>query len=102
MKGCCQKNTKNYQNIEKSVDILKAIGEPNRLKILCALSRDKICVCNLAEQLDIPQNLLSFHLKSLYEVGILKKKRDGNYIYYVIKKEWEPKIEKIFEFLDIN
>jgi ArsR family transcriptional regulator len=102
MKDCCQKNSKNYEKIEGSVDILKAIGESNRLKILCSLSKNKICVCDLAEQLDMPQNLLSFHLKSLYEVGILEKKREGNYIYYVIKEEWKPKIEKIFEFLDIK
>lgn len=102
MTDCCQKNSKNYEKIEQSADILKAIGEPNRLKILCSLSKSKVCVCDLAQQLEMPQNLMSFHLKSLYDVGILEKQRDGNYIYYVIKDEWKDKIEKVFAFLDIN
>jgi ArsR family transcriptional regulator len=90
------------KKIEKSVDKLKAISEPNRLRILCTLSKEKICVCELADKLNIPQNLMSFHLKTLYEVGILTKKREGNNIYYVIKKNWEKKLENIFQFLDIK
>jgi len=102
MNNCCKNNKKNYKKIDESTDLLKAISEPNRLRILCVLSKKKICVCDLAEELNIPQNLISFHLKTLYDVGILKKERDGNTIYYVIKKDWEKRIEKIFEFLDIK
>lgn len=99
---CCKNNSKNYIKIEKSVDLLKAISEPNRLRILCTLSKDKVCVCELADSVGIPQNLMSFHLKTLHEVGILEKKREGNNIYYLIKKNWEKKVESIFEFLDIK
>ncbi|KUK50049.1 MAG: hypothetical protein XD75_0064 [Parcubacteria bacterium 33_209] len=102
MNTCCKNNEKNYLKIEKSVDLLKAISEPNRLRILCTLSKDKICVCELAEKIGIPQNLMSFHLKTLHEVGILEKKREGNNIYYVIAKKWNKKIENIFQFLDIK
>lgn len=102
MNTCCKDNTKNYIKIEKSVDLLKAISEPNRLRILCTLSKDKICVCELADKIGIPQNLMSFHLKTLHKVGILEKKREGNNIYYVITKKWNNKIENIFQFLDIK
>ncbi len=102
MKNCCTNNNQNYKKIEESAELLKAVAEPNRLRILCALSKEKICVCDLAESLEIPQNLLSFHLKTLYEAGILKKQRDGNNIYYLIKKDWNERIEKIFEFLGIK
>jgi ArsR family transcriptional regulator len=102
MNSCCQDKNRNYKKIEESTDLLKAISEPSRLRILCVLSKKKICVCDLAEELDIPQNLISFHLKTLYDVGILKKERDGNTIYYVIKKNWKGRIEKIFEFLEIK
>lgn len=102
MNICCQENSKNYKKIEDSIDLLKAISEPNRLRILCILSKEKICVCDLAEKLGMQQNLISFHLKTLYEAGMLDKQREGNSIYYVIKKNWEKKIENIFEFLDIK
>ena len=102
MNTCCKQDTKNYKKIEESVDILKAISEPNRLKILCSLLNENICVCDLASKLGIAQNLLSFHLKNLFDEGILEKKRDGNYIYYIINKDWEKRIKKLFQFLDIN
>lgn len=98
----CENNRENYIKIDKSVDILKAISEPNRLRILCTLSKDKVCVCELADRVGIPQNLVSFHLKTLHDVGILEKIREGNNIYYVIKGDWKNKIEKIFQFLDIK
>ncbi len=102
MDTCCKNNSKNYIKIEKSIDLLKAISEPNRLRILCTLSKDKVCVCELADRVGIPQNLMSFHLKTLHDVGILEKIREGNNIYYVIKEKWKNKIENIFQFLDIK
>lgn len=102
MDNCCKNNNKNFIKIDKSVDLLKAISEPNRLRILCTISKEKICVCELANRLGIQQNLMSFHLKNLHEVGILEKIREGNNIYYVIKEIWKGKIENIFQFLDIS
>lgn len=102
MDKCCKNNSKNHIKIEESVDLLKAISEPNRLRILCTLSKDKVCVCELADKVGIQQNLMSFHLKTLHDVGILEKKREGNNIYYVIAKKWNKKIDNIFQFLDIK
>ena len=102
MNKCCQGNNKTYKKIEESVDILKAISEPNRLRILCAVSKQKICVCDLAKGLGMQQNLVSFHLKTLYDVGILEKIKEGNNRYYLIKNEWKKRVESIFEFLDIK
>lgn len=102
MNSCCKDNSKNYKKIENSIELLKAITEPNRLRILCTLSKDKICVCELADKIGIQQNLMSFHLKTLHDVGILEKIREGNNIYYVIKNNWKNKIENIFQFLDIK
>lgn len=102
MDKCYKKNSKDDIKIEKSVDLLKAISEPNRIRILYTLSKDKICVCELADRIGIPQNLMSFHLKTLHNVGILEKIREGNNIYYVIRDNWRNKIENIFQFLDIK
>lgn len=102
MNACCQGNSKTYRKIEESVDTLNAISEPNRLRILCTLSKEEICVCDLAQKLNMQQNLVSFHLKTLYDVGILEKKREGNNIFYFIKKDWKKRVENIFEFLDIK
>jgi len=102
MDNCCNQGTNNYAQIEKSVELLKAVSEPNRLRILCTLSKTDICVCNLAKKLGISHNLLSFHLKNLYEVGILDKRREGNQFFYFIKEEWKERVNHFFNFVAIN
>lgn len=102
MKTCCKKGTKEFNDIAISSDVLKAISEPNRLKILCILYKKDICVCKMAKELDVSRNLVSFHLRKLYEVGILDKKREGNQIFFFIKKSWEKRLQNLFSFLGIK
>ena len=66
-------------NTEIDVNLIKTVSEVNRIKILQDLYNEDICVCELAKKLDIAYSLISFHLKELYKVGILNKKRDGNF-----------------------
>lgn len=102
MDNCCNKGTDNFTQIDKAKDLLKAVSEPNRLRILCTLSKDDPCVCDLAERLNISRNLLSFHLRSLYKAGIVDKRRDGNKLYFFIKKEWNQRINDLFSFVGIT
>jgi ArsR family transcriptional regulator, arsenate/arsenite/antimonite-responsive transcriptional repressor len=89
---CCTTNTEQFEKIEKSTEFLKVVSDTNRIKILCVLSCKKICVCDLAVELGLAQNLVSHHLKVLEKAGLLEKKRDSNQIFYsIIHKE----IEKI-------
>lgn len=80
-------------------ETLKTIAEPTRLKALSILSSEDICVCKLAEKLNITHNLLSFHLKTLFEKGILEKRRERNQIFYFLSKEWKPKIDKLISLI---
>ena len=102
MENCCSQGTKNYSQIENSIELLKAVSDPNRLRALCTLSKTEICVCDLAKKLDISRNLLSFHLKTLYEVGILDKRRNGNQFFFFIKDEWKERVDHFFTFVGIN
>jgi ArsR family transcriptional regulator len=61
---------------------LKVISNPQRLKILEFLSTEKLNVSEIQERIDIPQNLLSYHLKVLEENEFIQSERDGRHIYY--------------------
>ncbi len=102
MNQCCINNSNQFKNIDCSIDILKAISEPNRIRILCILSKKEICVCELAQEIGISRNLLSFHLKTLFEVGILAKEKISNKIFFYIKDEWKGKVKNLFIFLALN
>jgi ArsR family transcriptional regulator, arsenate/arsenite/antimonite-responsive transcriptional repressor len=100
MYNCCSKTSDNDYQINNSIEVLRAVSEPNRLRILCVLSKEEICVCKLAEELNLAHNLISFHLKTLHDVGILDKKRDGNQIFYFIRTEWKSRINYFFKFIN--
>ena len=56
--------------------VLKALSDPNRLRILAELMNGDTCNCELAEHLDLPANLLSHHLKVLSQAGLVNARRD--------------------------
>lgn len=55
---------------------LRMLGERNRMRILCLLMQGERGVCELAECLDLPQNLVSHHLGVLRELGMVEPLRD--------------------------
>jgi len=66
---------------------LKKIAEPNRLMILCLLQRGELPVNEIQTQLELPLNLVSFHLRSLKKVGLLNSKKVGLSIFYSLNEE---------------
>ncbi len=99
---CCDNTSPQFRKIEESAKLLKVLSDINRIKILCILSQEKICVCDLAERMEIAQNLVSHHLKILEESGILEKKRDGNQIFYSVLPEKELIVYNLKTLIGIN
>lgn len=69
--------------------VLKALGEPNRLRIFAELMKGDTCNAELNEALGLPTNLLSHHLRVLSEAGLVTSRRDridGRWIYYSVDR----------------
>lgn len=64
--------------------MLKAASDENRLAILCMLNKGEMCVCEIWSKLDLPQNLVSHHLKILKDAGFLKSRKEGLRVYYSV------------------
>ncbi len=65
----------------------QALSDDKRLRILEMLCDGEQCVCDLTDALDVGQSLLSFHLKSLKEAGLVNDRRDGRWVYYSLDRE---------------
>ncbi len=65
----------------------QALSDGKRLRILELLCDGERCVCELADELDISQPLLSFHLKTLREAELVRDRRDGRWIHYALNTE---------------
>jgi ArsR family transcriptional regulator len=74
----------NDTDIAKAAHCLKAMSHPLRLKILCVLGSNSICVQEIVEQVGTSQSNISQHLAILREKNILGSKKDANRVYYFI------------------
>lgn len=75
--------------LAETTAVLKALAEPNRLRIFAALMAGDSCNCELGESLDLPANLLSHHLRVLAGAGLVDSRRDaldGRWIYYTVNR----------------
>lgn len=94
MKPSCCKN-KSEKNIKQAAEFLKIISEINRLKILCILQEDEKCVCKEDEKcvceiwqcLDLPQNLISHHLRVLKDFGLISSSKRGLKVFYKLNQK---------------
>jgi len=63
-------------------NLFKMFADNTRLKILWALSKEDMCVCDLAALLGMTKSAISHQLKSLRIANIVKYTRQGKVVYY--------------------
>ena len=66
------------------VAIFKALGDPNRIRILKLLHDGEKCACKLLDELNIGQSTLSHHMKILCDAGIVIGRKEGKWMHYSI------------------
>jgi ArsR family transcriptional regulator, arsenate/arsenite/antimonite-responsive transcriptional repressor len=76
------------------VQRLKALGDEKRLRIMAQLSSGERCVCDLMDDLGAGQSLLSFHLRTLKEAGLVTDRRQGRWVYYALNAEALAQLEQ--------
>ena len=62
--------TRDDAAIESAAETLKFLSDRNRLRIVTRLARAETCVCDLIDELDLPQPLVSYHLAKLRKAGL--------------------------------
>ena len=65
----------------------RALADPKRLRILQVLREGERCVCELTDALELGQSLLSFHLRTLKDAGLVRDRREGRWVYYSLVPE---------------
>ena len=79
----------NETEVGQITTVLKALSEPNRLRIFATLMNGGSCNCELQESLGLASNLLSHHLRTLEKAGLVHSRRDqvdGRWIYYSVDR----------------
>jgi len=70
------------EQIETAARALKAISHPLRLKILCVVGDQEVCVQDIVDAVGTTQSNISQHLAILRDKGVLQTRKDANRVYY--------------------
>lgn len=68
-------------------ELFKVFGDSTRIRILFVLFEAEVCVCDLAQALNMTQSAISHQLKILKQNKLVKSRRDGKSIFYSLADE---------------
>lgn len=63
-------------------EFFKVFGDSTRIRILAALEKSEMCVCDIANLLNMTQSAISHQLRVLKNARLVKNRRDGKIMYY--------------------
>jgi ArsR family transcriptional regulator len=79
------------------VRVMKALSDPNRVKIVKMLQHKIMCVCEIRTALDITQPGVSKHLRILEDAGLVSSKKDGLWVnYHLTDGSTSPYVASLF------
>ena len=93
-----KRNLDSQKGLETLADLLAVAGNSQRLKILYLLHTHKeMCVCDLAEILELTDSAVSQHLRKLKDKNLVKTRRAGQTIFYsLVTNVFTSNLEDMF------
>jgi ArsR family transcriptional regulator len=84
------------------IQIMKAIGDETRLRIINLLSKGELCVCEIECLMEINQSNASRHLNKLTTTGIIKYEKRSLYVYYKINNDILEEFSFLKDFIALE
>lgn len=88
-------NMINTTLLYKITDFYKIMGDNTRIKILYALDQEEMCVCDISNVLNMSKSSVSHQLSTLRKCGIVKCRKVGKEVYYMLDDEHIKKVIEI-------
>lgn len=80
------------EEILKLSNMFKLFADDTRLRIICILIREELCVCDICETLGVNQSTVSHQLQLLRNSNLVKYRREGKQIFYSLQDEHVERI----------
>ncbi|AYD41387.1 ArsR family transcriptional regulator [Clostridium fermenticellae] len=84
---CVRDNMLEEETFLKLSDLFKVLGDNTRIKIIYALFKKELCVCDIAQVLSMSQSSISHQLRILKSAHLVKFRREGKVVYYSLDDE---------------
>ena len=89
------KNKPKEKELENLTTLFKILGDSTRTKILWILDHHEMCVCDIANVLNMTKSSISHQLAILRETGIVRFRRSGKEVYYTLDDEHISRLYEI-------
>jgi DNA-binding transcriptional ArsR family regulator len=76
--------------VREFIRITKALADPNRVRVLLALRRKELCVCQIVELLQLAPSTISKHLSILNHAGLILSRKTERWVYYRLPGKEAP------------
>ena len=77
-----RQNMPQEEKLYDLAELFKVFGDSTRIRILWALEREEMCVCDIAFLLNMSQSAISHQLRTLKQARLVKFRREGKVVYY--------------------
>lgn len=88
------KNKPKKNELLKVSELFKILGDQTRIKIIWSLDKQEMCVCDIANVLNMTKSSISHQLAILRKAKIVKDRKSGKEVYYKLDDEH---INKLYE-----
>ncbi len=68
--------------MKQFIRVMKALSDPNRVRVIKLLQLGELCVCEIKEVLGLAQSTVSKHMKILEDAGLVERNRQGTWMIY--------------------
>ncbi len=83
----------------KWIEILKAVADPLRLRLLLVLTEKEMCVCQMMAVLGVSQPMVSRSLSILQRAGLLKDRKEKKLRFYRINEDMDREMKRFVKLL---
>jgi DNA-binding transcriptional ArsR family regulator len=70
------------KQLTSTVDVLKAMAHPVRLRLLAMMRGGELCVCQMTAVLELAASTVSAHLADLKRAGLVEERKDGRWVLH--------------------
>jgi ArsR family transcriptional regulator, lead/cadmium/zinc/bismuth-responsive transcriptional repressor len=82
--------------VADTAEIFKVLGDPTRMRLLCALAQRELCVCDLSAVLGMTQSAISHQLRVLRSARLVRYRKVGKIVYYTLSDA------HVTQFIDVG
>lgn len=85
--NCVKEGMLDNETFTRVSDLFKVLGDYTRIRIIYALFKKELCVCDISEVLEMTQSSISHQLRILKAYRLVKFRKEGKVVYYSLDDE---------------